>query len=722
MIKMQKIINSLLILVLLSVLIFAFTNYNSTKKFVLDSVERETNELLKNFTLEVNHFSLERIAEMKLMAEHIPYLIQNNEDITSFLRNQNNNMPYFIGIGFIKPNGEIIAADGTQFHVKQKESFERAITGEVMFSKVFTLHQDPTQKVTAISVPVVNSDGQIIGVLSGVINMANIISKVAEESNLPGLVYLLKENHVLFSSRNDLKFEMVIPKSKELLTEVNKKSVGNWFEDRQTARFVKFQHTGGDWVVIVDSISNPDTYKISKSFWNNTIMVILTLIVIIVVYIYVFQFEKREKNQSKRDLLTGLGNRTQLEENLAKKFQYTSEKKLTLFFISLDHFEDVNERNSYQIGDQLLFKVSRSLLELTGKQNVYRVSNEEFVITSYIDTIQEQRQFASTIVQMLEQPIYFEEGNVLLTASVGVRSYIADDQVELMVQDAAFACKEASKNGGNQFVYFTEQLATASEKNRRIANNIYQALEKNEFYLVYQPIYSIAADQVVSFETLLRWKSPVLGEMGPVDFIPLLEENDSIVKVGSWVIRQAATQVKKWELEGYKDFTVTINISVKQLQHPNFLHDVETVLVETLVEPKMLVFEITESIVAQNIKSAKRILESLNSMGIKIALDDFGTGYSSLSILKVLPFQFMKVDRAFVMEVESDGGESRAILKGILEIASGLELTTIMEGVETKEQLLLLKEMGAHRIQGYYISKPVDPMIAVEFLDKKDRV
>ncbi|QFF97674.1 EAL domain-containing protein [Psychrobacillus glaciei] len=722
MMRRQKNINILLVIVFLSVLTFAFINYNSTKQLVLDSVERETNGLLNDFTLEVNRFSMARIAEMQLMAMHISHLLEKDEDITLFLHKQNANMPYFCGLGFITPDGEVNAADGTQFHVKQKESFVRAMNGENMFSSDFSLHQDPSQKVTAISVPVVNSEGKIIGVLSGVINMANIISELADESSLPGIVFLLKENEVIFSSQKEMVFEKVIPHSSQLLNEINKKTNGSWIVDTPTARFVKFQKTESNWVVIVDSISNHDTYKISKAFWNNIFMVLLTLSITFVVFIYVLRLENREKTQSKRDLLTGLGNRVQLEENLAKKLQYTSKKKITLFFINIDHFEDVNERNGYQIGDQLLFKVSRSLLELTGKQNVYRVSNEEFVITSYIDTIQEQRQFALTIVQMLEQPIYFEEGNVLLTASVGVRSYSADDQVELMMRDAAFACKEANKSGGNQFVYFTEQLAKESENNRRIAKKIYQALENDEFYLVYQPIFSISVDQVVSFETLLRWKSPVLGEVGPVDFIPLLEENDSIVKVGSWVIRQVALQVKKWELEGYKDFTVTVNISVKQLQHPTFLRDVETILAETFVEPRMLIFEITESIVAQNIDSAKRILETLNSVGIKIALDDFGTGYSSLSILKMLPFQFMKVDRAFVMEVESDGGESRAILKGILEIASGLELTTIMEGVETKEQLLLLKEMGAHRIQGYYISKPVAPMIAVEFLSKKDKV
>ena len=713
-------IYSLLLLVFVGTSSFALFNYNGTKKYVLDSVERETDELLNNFTLEVNRYSMERIAELQLMADHIPYLIDKGEDVTLFLHNQNEIMSYFAGIGFITPEGEIRAADGTRFPAQQKESFERAITGEKMFSDVFALNQDPTQKVTAISVPVVNLDGTIIGVLSGVVNMSNIISELAEESNLPGAIFLLKDREVLFSSHNEENFEELIPSSEDFLDVVDENTKGSWNPAKEQMRFIKYQRTWNEWVVVVDSSTNPGTNEIIERLWQSILLVLSALVVIGIICFYLIQLERREKIQLKLDLLTGIGNRLLLEENLISKLRHEPKRVIALFFIKLDRFPDINDRLGYHNGDQMLFAISKKLKELPGKRTIYRVGNEDFVIKSYLETVEEQCQFATSISNVLELPVRIgQEGPVGMTASIGVRASAVGDTMECMMQDVMYASHEASKNGGNQFVYFTEQLAKESERHRLFANNLDLALENGEFYLVYQPIYSVTMDRIVSFETLLRWNSPVLGEVGPADFIPLLEGNDSIVKVGRWLIREVALQIIRWEQEGYKDFSVTLNISIKQLQHDNFLSDVREILKETFVKPNKLVFEVTESIVVQDIEATTKILETLNYLGIKTAIDDFGTGYSSLSILKLLPFQYMKVDRAFVMEVLSDGGESQAILKGILEIANGLEMTTILEGVETIEQLLLLKEMGVHRIQGYYFSKPVAPEVAVEFLNKE---
>ena len=232
--------------------------------------------------------------------------------------------------------------------------------------------------------------------------------------------------------------------------------------------------------------------------------------------------------------------------------------------------------------------------------------------------------------------------------------------------------------------------------------------------MVFQPIYNLSTKKITSYEALLRWDSPIIGQVSPVEFIPLLEESDLIIPVGRWILRKVTAQMKQWEEEGHEDFQVAINISVKQMMHPDFLYEVKSIIHETNISPQRLVFEITETVAVQNIELATQILTELNNLGVKTALDDFGTGYSSLSILKLLPIQQVKVDRSFIVEMEQDGEKSLVILQGVLDIVNNLGMSTIMEGVETLDQLELLREMGAHKVQGYLISRPVVAELAIE--------
>lgn len=716
----QHVIYVLLIIVLIGVLSFALNNYRSTKQFISNSVERETNELLSNFVTEVDRFSSERLAEVELIADYLSYLIEDGANVQDFLQQQLEKLSYYAGFGFIKPNGEIFTADGHSFVVSQKDTFQRALAGEVVFSDVFELHQDPSQKVIAISVPVMDKTNTVIGVLSTVVNMSTIISSVADESNLPGTIFLLKNEELLFSSSPASIIEKELNLIEKNAPYIYSDTAGTIMIDSNSAHFMLFKHAWNGFVVIVDSVTNDDRKNIAQSYWNNLFLVIATIVLVVWALFYAIQLEKSEISQARRDLLTKLDNRLALELHLQKKIDSQPGKTFVLYFISLDRFREVNERFGFQTGDQIIYSISRLIKTLPGKIGVYRVGNEEFVLTTNESSIEGQKEYAEKIVRLLEQPLKLgNEGFVWLTASVGIRASSAADTVAKMMQDGIFASQEASKQGGNQAVYFCSKLAAASEQHRLLSHHLANAFSNGEFYLLFQPIYHIQTNKIVSFETLLRWKSPALGEIGPAQFIPLLEENDAIVKVGRWIIHQVAEQVKQWEVEGYTDFTVTINISVRQLQYSDFLQDIQRILHETKVNPNRIVFELTESIVAQNIDAAANILSTLNSWGIKTALDDFGTGYSSLSILKMLPFQIMKVDRAFVQEVESDGGESKAVLKGIIAIAKGLGLTTVMEGVETLEQLQLLQVMGADRIQGYYISKPLQQENAIAMLHSK---
>ncbi len=708
----QRQVYILLTIILLTVVTLTIFDYKSSKNFVLETVQKETRELLDSFTDETNKFSNERVAELELIADYIA-LLESEEEIVQFLGEQREKMPFFASFGFITPEGEILAGDGTRFPVNQIESFDRALQGETVFSDLFPFFQDSTQLVTAVRIPVIKND-KTIGVLSGVVNMGNVLGSIAKESNLPGTLFLLKENQLVFST-SDSELENIGPKVSGVLKEIQESEQGTILVDENTAHYVMYQRTAGDWTVVVDSFTDRMKDQISSIFWRNTLIVGFSFLVLCGIYFYLRNNEKREENLLKRDLLTNLPNRVMLEECLKKDLNPQSFKKFTLFFINLDRFKEINERNGYQLGDRVLFETSRKIQAFAGRHELYRVGGDEFVLLAPVTSEEEVNTIAVNLVKLMESPIELSSfESVWVTFSVGIRKSSLGDWPDLMMQDATFAIQEAKKQGGNRFVFFSQELANQNERVRLIANNVVHALANQEYYMVYQPVYNLSTKKITSYEALLRWESPIIGQVSPVEFIPLLEESDLIIPVGRWILRQVTTQLKLWEEEGHEDFHVAINISVKQMMHPDFLYDVKLIIHEMKISPHRLIFEITETVAVQNTELAIQILSELNNLGVKTALDDFGTGYSSLSILKLLPIQQVKVDRSFIVEMEQVGEKSLVILQGVLDIAKNLGMSTVMEGVETLEQLELLREMGAHKIQGYLISRPVVAELAIE--------
>lgn len=713
--KRQKIIYSILSIIFTMIVVLSTMNYLSTKAFVLTSIERETSELVSSFVNESNHNSYERIVELELMAEFLPIVLQDEQELSSYLSRQNQKMPFFTGLGFINTDGKVLTADGYEFDIQQQESFQKALTGEVAFSESFSLFQDPSQKVTAISVPVYEND-QVIGVLSGVVNMADFIGSMAKESRLPGTVLLLDETDVVYSSSKEELLELELNFPKELL-HIAQGEMGVISIEERSAHFLAYASTWNGFVILVDSSVNPDREQLESARWKNGLIILISIVVVIAVIIYVQQLEKQNRNIRKLDFLTGLGNRSLLEEDFFRIKEDSECDKIVVQFISIDKFIEINERLGYQMADRIVLKFVKRLKSSKGKPRIYRVGGEEFVLFYPHLSMKDTEHIGSSVIEQMTVPLQLGiDGPIWITVSVGVRAAHKQEDMELVLMDAMYANQEARKKGGNQVVYMNEELSQTVGRHRRIFKELESALENGEFYLAYQPIYSVHKQSIVSFETLMRWHSPVLGEVYPSDFIPMLEETDQIIEVGRWLLKSVANQINDWEREGVEDFTVALNVSVRQLLDPSFLYDVQSVVRETNVSPEKLIFELTESIVVQNIYEAAAVLSTLNGMGIKTALDDFGTGYSSLSILKKLPFQYLKIDRSFVWEMEIDRGQSSSILRGIFEIAKGLSMTTVVEGIETEEQLRIVTRMGACRIQGYYISKPTDPQTAISKL------
>lgn len=707
----------LLTIILLTVVTMTFVNFNSTKKSMAGMVKLETTELLNNFSDETDKFMTERVAELELIADYVA-LLEDDQEILRFLEQQREKMPFFSSISYISRNGELLTKTGSLYKVQNEESFKRALQRETIFSDLFPDYQDKSKMVTAVRIPI-KKNQQTVGVISGVLNMGSVLGAIASDSKLPGTLYLMKDIQMVYST-SDTNFEKNVPKGLSVLRKIQENKQGTIVIDEDIAHFVMYRPAGENWTVVVDSSTDAMESRISAIFWRNVLIVAFTFLFLCGILLYMRRIELREEKMLKRDLLTNLPNRVLLEEQLKKDLIQQKYKKFTLFFINLDRFKDINERNGYHSGDRVLFEICRKIQAYVGKNDLYRIGGDElvFLVPSHDD--QELRAIGTGLIKLMEEPIELSTfESAIVSCSIGVRKSEFGDWPDLMMQDATFAVHEAKKLGGNRTVFFSQELANQNERVRLIANHFVHALANEEYYMVYQPVYELSKKQITSYEALLRWDSPIIGQVSPGEFIPLLEESDLIIPVGKWVLRQVSTQLRQWEEEGHADFQVATNISVKQMMHPDFLKDVKTIIQETNVSPRQLVFEITESVAVQNSSLATQILTELNELGVITSLDDFGTGYSSLSILKLLPIQQLKVDRAFIVEMEKDEAKSLFILQGILEIAKNLGMTTVIEGVETPAQLELLKKMGAKKIQGYLISRPVVAELAIEFRMKE---
>lgn len=709
----------LLSMIFVGTVLFLANEYEAGRSETAQFIFKETSELLEGVADEANSFGNERVGELELIAKYISVIADDKEELQSFLKEQNRKMPFLVGLGFISPNGEIMAADGSRFSVKERASFERAMSGHITTSELFDFEQNPDIQVTAISVPV-SKNGKVIGVLSGVTSMSDIIHRLVSETSLTGTVYLMKNEQIVYSSEDTVSEQDTRAVSQRILTDMTESSSGVIVEDEKKAHYLLYKTAWNDWVTAVDSGGHPDMKKLSVRKWHYTFIASLVLLMVIGSYVYLSKFEKRQYRTSHTDDLTQLGNLLKLEEDI-DNLKHENVQSATLILMNLRGFKKVNNWVGYESGDRVLVEVGKRLSSgFTDRHTTYRIGGGEFAVLLPGDKTREQAEkVASELCDLIQRPIEnVNEETIRLTVYAGIRSIDSQTkrQASQFLHDVVFACQEARLLTNVSYAFFTEEMEQLDNERKLFVKELSAALGREEFKLVYQPIYSFADDRIVSFESLLRWDSSVFGMVSPLEFIPLLEESGMILEVGDWIIEKAAVQVSEWRRQGYPELYVTVNVSVKQLLDDSFISRVQRILLETKAVPESLVFEITESVVVEDSETALRTVTKLNELGISTALDDFGTGYSSLAILSLLPFQYLKVDRSFLDELDSGTSQAASVLRGIVSIASGLGQVTIMEGVETEAQMELLKTIGADRIQGYYFSKPVPPHQAFELL------
>ena len=425
------------------------------------------------------------------------------------------------------------------------------------------------------------------------------------------------------------------------------------------------------------------------------------------------------------DPLTGLPNRLLFIDRLGRLIKHSKRRKDHLFavlFMDLDGFKMINDSLGHLAGDQLLVGVasrlekclrsSDTVARLGETFTVARLGGDEFTIL--LDDIKEPddaNRAAERLMKALAPPFLLAGKEIFTSISIGIAlSNTAYEEPEDMLRDADTAMYRAKSLGKARFEVFDADMRASVMARLQLETDLRRALERNEFRNFYQPIVALDSGHVVGFEALMRWQHPTRGMIGPEEFIFVAEETGLIRDLGWWSLREACQQMSSWRArsKAYLDLTMSVNVSAKQLLQPHLVEEMKKLLTETALPPEALKLEITESAVMADPAAAAEMLQRIKSLGIRLAIDDFGTGYSSLSYLHRFPLDTLKIDRSFISG-DGEGSEGMEIARTIMPMAKTLRLDVVAEGVETVEQVGLLRRLQCKYAQGYFFSKPLAP-------------
>lgn len=589
--------------------------------------------------------------------------------------------------------------------------------------KIFNNKTTNTYGFTTVRLPIFLENGKYYGNVGVGIRLDNTFFKDIKENDkyIEYQFFSTAEEgrSLVFDSRFN-KFDVNTPWPSYLLKENNSKYKNNFV--------IKI----GKNEFRVNTFSDFDPPGTLSDFWIIVIGILSFFLCFLTVKFLFFPFVDNKKltqgqleknifllKQAHTDDLTGLKNRRSFFLNLEDRITNNPDKTFSLCFIDLDNFKRINDTAGHIMGDKLLKEYSSKLSSI--EDNLYRVGGDEFVL------IVENDNLNTTIqkVQDIELHSFFiKDKEYKISQSMGVSFYPKDgNNADELLKKSDIAMYEAKKNGRKQVMFFNNKFSADIEKQEVIKQNLYTALENNEFFLLFQPQVSIQNKEqnvvkIIAVESLLRWNSPVLGLMPPDIFIPYLEKSGMIFEVSEWILKEVCNNIKKWDEIGVC-VNFSINLSPTQLTNVDLPSVYKDIVKQYGVNPKRITFEITENAVIENQKMAIEILNNFRKFGFGVAIDDFGKGYSSLNHLKNFPITELKIDKLFIEDVVQDKF-SGIIVKGMVKISQELNLLTVIEGLENNEQIRWVLNNIAHDkypviIQGYYFSKPLSEVDFISY-------
>jgi len=417
--------------------------------------------------------------------------------------------------------------------------------------------------------------------------------------------------------------------------------------------------------------------------------------------------EKQIAFLAHHDALTGLANRVQLREHIAKTLENVRRGgTASVLCLDLDNFKVINDTLGHSVGDALLCAASKRLRDLVRDRDlISRTGGDEFSIVQHSTELpmEASAALAARIVEALSLPFELGDHHVVIGASVGIAIAPDDgDSADQLLKNADMALYRSKEDGRGRFHFFEPEMDIKAQTRRVLELDLRNAIAAEEFEVFYQPIVNLAENRITGFEALLRWNHPTRGRVAPNDFIPLAEETGLIGAIGEWVIRQACAEARRWP----SDMRVAVNVSPVQFRNKTLVLAVVSALAASGLRPDLLELEITETVLMNNNEATLAALHQLRALGVRISMDDFGTGYSSLSYLRSFPFDKIKIDQSFVRDL-AERPDSIAIIRAVAGLGQSFGMTTTAEGVETQEQLDQMRAEGCSEVQGYFYSRPV---------------
>jgi diguanylate cyclase (GGDEF)-like protein len=436
------------------------------------------------------------------------------------------------------------------------------------------------------------------------------------------------------------------------------------------------------------------------------------------------------------DALTGLPNREHFRRHAERALRGAKRKgqRMALIFLDLDEFKYINDTLGHDAGDELLCKIADYLqhsirasdlvakLEMEDSigASLSRLGGDEFtVLLPDLREIEVAAKVAERVLEQLRSPIKIQGKEFFVTGSMGIALYPNDgDSVDALLKNADIAMYHAKQGGRNNYRFYARHMDERVQLRLSMESKLKRALENAELELHYQAKVEMETGKIIGVEALLRWHNAEMGQVSPARFIPVAEETGLIVPIGEWVLETACRQGQRWRRAGLAPVNIAVNLSSHQFRRGGLIDKVEQVLAATGWDAQWLELELTESVIMENAQETIRVLNQLKAMGITLSVDDFGTGYSSMAYLKRFPLDVVKIDQSFVKDIVVDPNDA-TIVKAIIALARGLNLTSIAEGVETEEQLRFLRQHGCDQIQGYLVNRPVpaeqmEPLLRAE--------
>ena len=430
--------------------------------------------------------------------------------------------------------------------------------------------------------------------------------------------------------------------------------------------------------------------------------------------------QERLHYMAHHDPLTKLPNRNLFMDRLRQAMAraHWHKRLIAVMFLDLDRFKTINDSLGHAVGDELLIQLTQRLSSgVRAGDTIARFGGDEFAIL--LDDIASEKdisQLAKKILDTMISSFIIQKREFFMTASIGVSIFPNDgEEAETLLRNADVAMYRAKDLGRNNYQFYSNEMSARAFERLTLENSLRHALKRMEFSLLYQPQMEIKSRRIVGVEALLRWQHAELGQILPSDFVPLLEETGLIIPVGDWVLQNALQQTALWHSAGYDFLKISINLSGRQFNNPEFLTSLQSTVLNSGVNPEQVELELTESMLMRNASKTVSALNTLHQLGINIAVDDFGTGYSSLNYLRRFPISTLKIDRSFIRDVIEDP-DDRAITTAIIVMAQSLNLVVVAEGVETEAQTIFLQSLDCHQIQGNVCSAPVSASVISKML------